>query len=134
MKTHIRRIVDVKLMFKEFSTVLTQIEACLNSRPLATVLNDEDGIEVLTPGHFLIGRPLTSLPNSSFTYSQSLSLLKRWQLCQALVRHFWKRWSTEYITHIGRFTKWHHPSRNVRVGDVVLIREDSAIPSGLWLE
>ena len=36
---------------------------------------------------------------------------------------------TKYITHICCFTKWHHPSRNVRVGDVVLIREDSAIPT-----
>ena len=44
-----------------------------------------------------------------------------------LIRHFWKRWSTEYITHIGRFTKWHHPSRNICVGDLVILREDSAI-------
>ncbi len=128
MKTHLRRVVgDVKLTFEEFSTVLTQIEACLNSRPLVPLPDGDEGIEALTPGHFLIGRPLKALPDSSITYPDSLSLLKHWQLCQALTRHFWKRWSTEYITHIGRFTKWHHPSRNIRVGDLVILREDSAI-------
>ena len=62
-------------------------------------------------------------------HANSLSLLKRWQLCQALVRHFWKRWSTEYVTHLGRFTKWRHPLRNLRVGDIVILREDSVLPT-----
>ena len=34
--------------------MLAQVEACLNSHPLGTVpCNDEEGIEMLTPGHFL---------------------------------------------------------------------------------
>lgn len=85
-KTHLCRVVgDVKLTFEELSTVLTQIEACLNSRPLVPVnVPDEDGIEVLTPGHFLIGRPLCALPDPSFSLC-SVSLLKRWDLCQSLI-------------------------------------------------
>ena len=57
MKKHLRRVVgDVKLTFEELSTMLTQIEACLNSRPLVPFnAPDDDGIDVLTPGHFLIG-------------------------------------------------------------------------------
>ncbi len=88
MKTHLRRVVgDVKLTFEEFSTVLTQIEACLNSRPLVPLPDSDEGLEALTPGHFLIGRPLKALPDSSVTYPDSFSLLKRWQLCQTLIRH-----------------------------------------------
>ena len=128
MKTHLRRILgDVKLTYEELTTVLTQIEACLNSRPLVPLANDDNGIEALTPGHFIIGRPLKALPDTSFAYNGSLSLLKRWQLCQSLLRHFWKRWSTEHIAHIGRFTKWKYPSRNLCVGDLVILREDSPI-------
>ena len=90
-KMHLKQILgNVKLTFEEFSTVLTQIEASLNSQPLVPLPNDDDGIETLTPGHFLIGRPLKALSDSSFSYADSLSLLKRWQLCQALTRHFWK--------------------------------------------
>jgi len=67
VKTHLRRVVGtVKLTFEELSTVFTQIEACLNSRLLVSIGNHEDdGIEILTPGHFLIGCPLTSLPDSA---------------------------------------------------------------------
>ena len=82
-KTHLKRVVSpVRL------TVLTQIEACLNSRPVTPVNStDDDGIYALTPGHFLIGKPVTSLPDSQLSY-RSISLLRRWHLCQHLVCQF----------------------------------------------
>ena len=91
--------------------------------------NDDDGIGALTPGHFLIGQPIQALPDHSFIYADSISSLRRWQLCQAQLFHFWKRWSTEYITHIGRFTKWHHPSMNIAVGDIVVLQDGSSLPA-----
>ena len=57
-----------------------------------------------------------------------MSLLRRWHLCQSLVRHFWKRWSTEYLSTLRRYTKWHHPSRNLQVGDVIILQDDNLIP------
>ena len=57
-----------------------QIESCLNSRPLVPLQCDEDGIEALTPGHFLIGKPPESIPDPAFSY-HALSLLWRWHLC-----------------------------------------------------
>ncbi len=58
-KAHLKRVTtNVKLTYKEMTTVLNQIEACLNSRPLAP---NTDGIEILTPGHFLIGRCLCQI-------------------------------------------------------------------------
>ena len=79
-KRHFRRVVgDTKLTYEEATTVLAQIEGCLNSRPLAPLPFDDDGVEALTRGHFLIGRALSSLPDSLFSY-QSLPLLKRWHL------------------------------------------------------
>ena len=124
MKTHLRRIVgDVKLTFEELSTVLSQIEACLNSCSLASLSGSEDGIESLTPGHFLIGRPLKSFPDPASSY-QSLSVLRRWHRCQSLVRHFWKRWSGEYLI---RLSKWHHSPKNLTIGDIVALQEDNMI-------
>ena len=129
-KHHLRRIVgSVKLTFEELTTTLTQIEACLNSRPLVRAdSSDDDGIEILTPGHFLIGHPLCALPDSTRSF-RPVSLLRRWDLCQHLTRHFWKRWSSEYLSSLNKYNKWHHPSRNLSVGDVVVIREDGTLPT-----
>ena len=115
VKTHLKCVIgETKLTFDEFSTVLTQVEACLNSRPLAPLPCDGDTIEPLTPGHFLIGRPLEALPDPSASY-QATSLLRRWHLCQHMIHHFWRRWTAEYIAIIRRFVKWHHPSRTYKL-------------------
>ncbi len=50
------------LTYEEYSTVLAQVEAVLNSRPLIPAdSQDLTGLEPLTPGHFLIGQPITAL-------------------------------------------------------------------------
>ena len=120
---------SVRFTYEELTTVLAQVEACLNSRPLAPMwLLDDDAIEVLTPGHFLIGQPLCALPDPAVSF-RSTSLLRRWHLCQNVTRHFWQRWSSEYLVTLNKFNKWHHPSRNLTVGDVVVLREDSIVPT-----
>ena len=121
---------DHKLTFEEFTTVLTQIEVCLNSRPLTPLPSSEECIEVLTPGQFLIGQPLEAMPDpSTITHTHSVSLLKRWHLVQSLVRHLWQRWSAEYLTSLAKVNKWHYPSRNIQVNDIVLLKEDNLIPT-----
>ena len=128
-KTHLARVAaNVKLTFEELTTMLVQIEACLNSRPLGSLPCGDDGVDALTPGHFLIGHPLEALPDPSFSY-QKFSLLHRWHLCQALVRHFWQRWSSEYLTTLQKFAKWCRPSKNISIGDVVVLREDRMVPT-----
>ena len=130
VKSYLKRVLgQARLTFEEFSTVLAQIEACLNSRPLIPLASDEDGFEALTPGHFLIGRPLEALPDSLSIDSSSISLLRRWNLCQLLTQHFWKRWSTDYFASLRKYAKWHTPSRNFQVGDLILLKEDGIVPS-----
>ena len=85
-KHHLKRIVgESELTFEEMATILCQIKACFNSRPLYTVRdsNDNDGIAPLMPGHFLTNRPLEALSDQVST--TPTSTLKQWQLCQALI-------------------------------------------------
>ena len=126
-KTHLRRIVrTVKLTFEELTTILTQASTCLNSRPLVSInSHSDDGIEALTHGHFLIGRLLTSLSDPEISY-RSVSLLRQWHLCQSLVRHFWSRWSAEYLSTLNKYRKINGIvlSTNIAVGDIIVVRED----------
>ena len=65
-KHHLRRVIgEQHLTFEEMSTLLHQIEACLNSRPLQAMSDDPGDLNVLTSGHFLIGDALLSLPDPS---------------------------------------------------------------------
>lgn len=129
MKHHLRRIMgETKFTFEELSTIIAEVEACINSRPLTPISSTEDAIEVLIPGHFLIGRPIEAIPDPPIAYECN-SQLKHWHLVQSLVRHFWQRWSDEYLTNIGKTYKWHYPSRDVQVGDIVALKEDILVPT-----
>ena len=120
-KHHLRRVVCTqRLTYEEFSTVTCQIESCLNSRPLTSITSHAiDGISALTPGHFLIGRPLKSYPETTIT--QEPSLLKRWTMCQAMVQC----WLTEYLQQLQSLPKWKTISPHLQPGDVIVIRDDT---------
>ncbi|GFY06770.1 integrase catalytic domain-containing protein [Trichonephila clavipes] len=64
VKFHLKRVVgSTNLTFEEFYTLLTQIEAVLNSRPLVRLVdNDIDSLNVLTSSHFLVGEETTGPP------------------------------------------------------------------------
>jgi len=55
VKFHLKRIIgDTLLTYEEFTTLLIQIEAILNSRPLTPCTDDPEDLNVLTPGHFIM--------------------------------------------------------------------------------
>ena len=120
------------LNFEEATTILTQTEAILNSRPLCPIDTlPDDGVDVLTPGHFLIGRPLTALPPLNTTTGKSTSL-RRWNHLQKVNDEFWVRWSGEYINHLNKTRKWLTPGRNLCAGDIVICKELPEIRPRTW--
>ncbi len=125
MKFHLKRVVGSQtLTYEELATVTTQVEACLNSRPLLAITShDADGITPLTPGHFLMLKPPTTYPDYPGLPEEPCKL-KKWHLCQALVQHFWDRWSREYLQTLQSRSKWKTPQHNLQVGDVVILKED----------
>ena len=127
-KYHLKRVVGAStLTLEEFSTVLCQVEAVLNSRPICPMSPDPDDFDALTPGHFLIGQPLVAVPSPDFTEVKT-GRLSRWQRTQQMVTHFWRRWSKEYIGSLQQRNKWKQQQRIVEVGDLVLLKEDDAPP------
>ncbi|XP_062538668.1 uncharacterized protein LOC134206940 [Armigeres subalbatus] len=62
-KYHFRRIMGQQAFsMDQLLTVVAQIESVLNSRPLVPLSDSPDDLTALTPGHFLIGEPLVSIP------------------------------------------------------------------------
>ena len=125
-KHHLKRTVgNVRLYFEEMVTITHQISACLNSRPYLSIDCQEPGGELpLTPGHFLIGRPLRAYPEEPAEVD--LTLTHRWKLCQALVQDFWNGWSKSYLSSLQRRNKWTKPAPNIAVGDLVMMLDESS--------
>ena len=122
MKYHLGRVVgDVKLTYEELHTVLTEVEACLNSRPLLALPHAKDRLEVLTPRHFLIAASIKAVPDGTES-DRRMPLLRLWSLCQALTQHLRSRWSAEYVDQLNKFSKWPHSSHNVQVGEIVCLK------------
>jgi hypothetical protein len=126
MKYHLKRVIgDRKLSTEELTTLLSQVEACLNSRPLGPMSSDPSDFEILTPAHFLVGSSLHSLPQHDLTHLP-IGRLSRWQVVQQMHQHFWRRWQLEYASSLQSRPKWFAPAPNIEVGMLVLIREDDS--------
>ncbi|GJQ67476.1 hypothetical protein Trydic_g8311 [Trypoxylus dichotomus] len=62
-KFHMKRVIGKVIWnYEEFYTVIAQIDAVLNSRPLAPLTNDPNDLIALSRSHFLIGDYLTAIP------------------------------------------------------------------------
>ena len=115
------------LNFEEFCTLLTQIEACLNSRPLTELSSDPSDLNAITPAHFLIGGQINQFPEPSQP-TKVTSLSERWSLIQRLRKHFWDRWNTEYLHQLQPRSKWWKSTPNLKVGDLVIVHKENAAP------
>lgn len=128
-KTHLKKVIgDVTLTYEELSTLLAQIEACLNSRPINVLSDDPNDPLPLTPGHFLIGEPLLTLADESHT-CKNISNLDRWRLTQKMVNDFWNRWYKEYIVNLNQRYKWYTKKTEPEIDDIVILKEDNVPPS-----
>ncbi|GFT53137.1 uncharacterized protein NPIL_423771 [Nephila pilipes] len=112
---------------EEFSTSLTEIEAVLLSPPLVAASDDPNDFSFITPGHFLIGSELKSVPEPDYT-SEKIPIRERWKLVAQISQSFWKSWSKDYLTQLQVRNKWKVPSAELSVNDLVLIKDDNLSP------
>ena len=135
VKTSLNAIIMAEgVVLNDFTlmTVLTEVEALVNSRPLTPVSDDVSDLEALTPNHFIMGRASTLLP-ICITYNDNVTPRKRWKHAQSITQQFWDQWRREYLPTLTTRNKWTQPSKNVQVGDLVLVHDTQSIIRGKWL-
>lgn len=107
---------------------MTQIEAILNSRPLTPSSDHPNGLEALTPGHFIIGEALIAVPELDYEFVKTNHLTRYQHICQ-MTQHFWRRWSSDYLHQLQQRTKWRFPKATDQLVDsLVILKEDNTPP------
>ena len=112
-------------------TLIVEIEAVLNDRPITYVASDLNDLEPLTPSHLLYGRRIITLPHKIMddevddpTYGAPIvrEMAKRQS---QLLHHFQKRWRREYVSSL-RENHWiaGKDGQEIKVGDVVIVHDD----------
>lgn len=105
-------------------TLLCEAEAIVNSRPLTTPTDDPDDLVPLSPSSLLTMKKSPICPPPGCFQREDMYGRKRWRQVQYLSDLFWHRWRREYMHLLQARQKWIWPKRNLKIGDLVLIRDD----------
>ncbi|KRX18442.1 hypothetical protein T07_13209, partial [Trichinella nelsoni] len=129
MKISLKKVLQNSMLDdEEFRTIISEVEARMNSRLLTYNADNPNNPEVLTPYHFLTGTHYTDIPEVTKDEDkwvpkiQSTShLMKNWNLRQRLIAQWWKRWKAEYVTNLNVRQKWYNSGNAPNIGDIVLV-------------
>ena len=97
--------------------------AIINRHLLTTVTDD---VLMLTPNDLLHMKSSVILPMPSTFDGTDVYARKIWVRVQGLVDLFWSRWVKEYSHQMQTGSKWRGPSRNVQLGDIVILSDESS--------
>ena len=118
---------DTRLSPLELQTILMEICNICNERPIGLSKPREDGsYTVLTPNHLLLGRSGNVLPDDA-ELAEDLPGPARYRLVNLVTTLFWQKWTNEVAPRLILRQKWHEKSRNLRIGDLVMICQTSQV-------
>ncbi len=132
-----RRILDSMLMREGHSnlsdevlcTLMAEVTAIINSRPLVPVSMDADSPLILTPAMLLTQKAGSPPPAGNF--SEKDIYKRQWRQVQSLANQFWCRWKQEYLQTLQVRHKWQEPYPNIQEDDIVLLK-DNQVARNEW--
>ena len=132
-----RRILDSMLLdarrkpltHEVLCTLMAEVCAVVNSRPITPVTHDPESPLILSPSLLLTQKcqetqPLPDFDNFKDTY------VKQWKHVQVLSNVFWKRWRQEYLSSLQARPKWKNEHENLQPDTLVLLKDTT--PRGDW--
>ena len=118
---------------ESLQTIVVEIEAILNDRPLTYVSSDARDPEPITPSHLPHGRRIVALPHSTTEdeiqdpdFGDNSEIRGRAKKQAHIIKHFQSRWKSEYLTALREAHRaCGSNTQQVKTGDVVLIHDDT---------
>lgn len=129
----VRRILDgllkkdsaTRLSHEVLSTLMAEVMAIMNARPLVPISYDAEVPEMLSPATLLTQKAsVTPAPLGDFELDHLCKV--QWRQVQSLADSFWKRWRLEYLATLQPRRKWTSEKPDLKEGDIVLIKDVQA--------
>ena len=121
------------ITLNSLQTIIVEIEAILNDRPLTYAPTDISDPDPITPAYLLYGRKIVCVPyhmtpqhnqcDPDFGETEVQSRTKKQVV---LIQHFWTRWRRKNLTGLREFHQSNAPNvQTVKPGAMVLAHDDT---------
>ncbi|XP_062340765.1 uncharacterized protein LOC134039033 [Osmerus eperlanus] len=110
------------LTHEVLSTIMAEVSAVINARPLTTISTDVNAPSLLTPT-MILTQKICSPPQPPGCFVDADLHRQQWRRVQHLANTFWERWRREYLSTLQSRSKWQKSHPNIKEGDLVLLRD-----------
>lgn len=117
-----------QLTHKVLCTLMSEVSAIINARPLIPVSSDPFCPVLLSPAMLLTQK--SGLPAPLGDSSEKDLMKGQWRKVQALANKFWGSWRREYLSNLHQRRKWQKTHQNLEPGDIVLLKQTHAQRNG----
>ena len=102
LKTHGRSLND-----EAVSTLMAEVEAVMNSRPLTVeLLSDGNSLNPISPSNLLPMKSKVVMPPPGEFGRADIYCRKHWRRVQHISDEFWNRWQKEFLVTLQQSHKW----------------------------
>lgn len=114
------------LTLRAIETLVIELKAIINDRPLGITKQDPDSFSCITPNMLIFGRQLGEFKTPNETTLSTAPYSDLWLERKRVMNHFWSRWLKEYIQELSVDKKWSkHSDINLKEGDVVILKPET---------
>ena len=119
------KIHGTSLNSEALTTLMTEVEAVLNSRSLTTeLLSDDNSLNTIHPYNILTMKNKVVMPPPGEYGRADINGCKQWRRVQHITK-FWNRWRKQFLVTLQHCQKWSKKKRDFQIGDIVLLKDDS---------
>jgi len=108
---------------------MTEVERILNDRPITSLPSGPDELAALTPSMIISGSIVDCASPDVFLKADGYR--RSCGKTQYLADVFWDRWLKQYLRLLQPRAKWYGSLPNIKVGDLVLIKDENT-KRGCW--